>query len=151
MPVLLILICLILSSIAVKADPAEQFLNLLNSVTALKSGEHPSPPQIKFSASTANVMLNQEFELQWKSRYASGCSASGAWQGDKEPSGTHKVVSTDAGPQTFQLICFGDEGSESAEVVVIGISEGLDEWSGTKVPSYMDRTPTEFELFDNSA
>ena len=151
MPVLLILICLILSSIAVKADPAEQFLNLLNSVTALKSGEHLSPPQIKFSASTANVMLNQEFELQWQSRYASGCSASGAWQGDKEPSGTHKVVSTDAGPQTFQLICFGDEGSESAEVVVIGISEGLDEWSGTKVPSYMDKTPTEFELFDNSA
>ena len=47
MPVLLILICLILSSIAVKADPAEQFLNLLNSVTALKSGEHlsPSPPR----------------------------------------------------------------------------------------------------------
>ena len=83
-------------------------------------------------------MLNQEFELQWQSRYASGCSANGAWQGDKETSGTHKVVSTGAGPQTFQLICFGDKGSESAEVVVIGLSEGLDEWSGTKVPSYMD-------------
>ena len=151
MPVLLILICLILPSTAVKADPAELFINLLNSATAIQSGEHLLPPQITFSASTANVMLNQEFELQWQSRYASGCSANGAWQGDKETSGTHKVVSTGAGPQTFQLICFGDKGSESAEVVVIGLSEGLDEWSGTKVPSYMDGTPTEFELFDNSA
>ena len=151
MPVLLILMCLILPSTAVKADPAELFINLLNSATAIQSGEHLLPPQITLSASTANVMMNQEFELQWQSRYASGCSANGAWQGDKETSGTHKVVSTGAGPQTFQLICFGDKGSESAEVVVIGLSEGLDEWSGTKVPSYMDGTPTEFELFDNSA
>ena len=151
MLVLFFLIWLILPSPTVKADPAELFLNLLNSATALQSGEHLSPPQITLSASTANVMLNQEFELQWQSRDASGCSASGAWQGDKETSGTHKVVSTDAGPQTFQLVCYGDKGSESAEVVVISLSEGLDEWSGTKVPSYMDRTPTEFELFDNSA
>ncbi len=151
MLVLFFLIWLILPSPTVKADPAELFLNLLNSATALQSGEHLSPPQITLSASTANVMLNQEFELQWQSRDASGCSASGAWQGDKETSGTHKVVSTDAGPQTFQLVCYGDKGSESAEVVVISLSEGLDEWSGTKVPSYIDRTPTEFELFDNSA
>ena len=141
---------LILPSPASKADPAKSFTNSLNSINSVRSGEHIAPPQITFFATAANVNLNVEFELQWQARYARSCSASGAWQGEKETSGTHTVHITEAGPKTFSLSCSGDRGLDSAEVVVIGFSEGIDEWSGTKIPSYLGETPTEFEVFDNS-
>ncbi|MBV8209536.1 MAG: DUF4874 domain-containing protein [Burkholderiaceae bacterium] len=75
-------------------------------------------PSVKISASSHRVFVGEAFTLTWRSENARICSASGAWSGAPELSGSRTVTLTSAAAQTYVLLCAGPAGSASSAVTV---------------------------------
>ena len=77
------------------------------------------PPTISLSASPTTVTMNGSTTINWSSKRASDCAASGDWSGSKATSGSQTIGSLKA-DSTFTLSCSGLGGSinESISITV---------------------------------
>lgn len=74
-------------------------------------------PTVSLSSSASTVAPNTPVTLTWSSTNATGCTASGAWSGNKSTSGS-EVVAPLINSATFTLACDGPGGSTSRSVTV---------------------------------
>ena len=80
-------------------------------------GEPPSPaPTVALSASSTQVASGATVILTWTTQNATRCTASGAWSGPRNTSGSEQV--TVAVTSTYVLTCAGTGGSAQAAVSV---------------------------------
>ena len=77
----------------------------------------PPAPQVTLTATPIEVVSGQSVGLNWTTKFATSCTASGAWSGPKALSGQETV-----GPITkkslFILTCTGQSGTYRAETLV---------------------------------
>ena len=77
----------------------------------------PPAPQVRLTASKTEVTSGETISLEWSTRFATACVASGAWAGARALAGQETV-----GPITsrslFTLICEGRSGGYKAETLV---------------------------------
>lgn len=80
------------------------------------------PPTVSLTAAEEVVEAGQPVQLSWNSQHADECSASGGWNGDREPDGTAQAGPIDTST-TFTLSCSGPGGNAVAmlSVSVLGI------------------------------
>lgn len=69
---------------------------------------------IQFYAAPFKVVKGEKIRLDWESDGADYCTASGAWSGKKEPTGSVRVVAKKTG--VYELECFDDEGVATKKV-----------------------------------
>lgn len=81
----------------------------------------PPPPAGTLTASAAMVVTGQSVVLTWAFTHASGCQASGAWNGTKPLEGSETVTVAAAGDLTFSLTCTGAVQTVTASVAVTGL------------------------------
>ena len=77
----------------------------------------PEPPAISLSTSVSSVAAGGSVTLTWDAQRATGCTASGAWSGARDVSGSETVSNLQSDSQ-FRLDCTGDGGSVSASASV---------------------------------
>ena len=79
--------------------------------------EQVPPPTVSLAAASTTVDTAAETTLSWTSANATSCTASGAWNGARETSGSQSTgaLTSDA---TFTLTCTGEGGSASDSVTV---------------------------------
>lgn len=80
-------------------------------------------PTVSLSLSPSSVVAGQVSTLSWTATNASGCTASGAWAGNKATSGSTTVSQTAAGTYTYSLVCIGAGGNASGSVT-LGVTAG---------------------------
>lgn len=80
----------------------------------------PPPDAVikSFTATPVVAPLGTAIELAWDVADSLGCTASGAWSGDKAASGTESVTPAKGGDHTYQLDCRGAGADGSASVQV---------------------------------
>lgn len=86
----------------------------------ISSGPPPSPPPPPVPAAMISVSDSTPFEgdgivLTWSSTGAKSCSATGAWSGSLETSGSRTEAVRGTGTIVYGLTCTGDGGSVNAE------------------------------------
>jgi hypothetical protein len=114
------MICLglILSLSGGGADAARKINDKANN-----PGKGQKPPTISLSASPTTVTMDGSTTINWSSKRASDCTASGAWSGGKATSGSKTIdaLKTDS---TFNLSCSGGGGSinESVSITITASS-----------------------------
>jgi|GEM_PF-2043577 len=74
-------------------------------------------PDVSFSSNASAVESGGSVSLTWNAPNASGCTASGSWNGDKGTSGT-EVITNITSAQTYTLVCSNTEGETSRSVSV---------------------------------
>ncbi len=74
-------------------------------------------PTISFSANPTSVTAGGRSTLTWSSQNSTGCTASGAWAGNKAASGSEQSPVINA-TSTFNLTCTGAGGSAGQSVTV---------------------------------
>ncbi|HKE43990.1 MAG TPA: hypothetical protein VKB41_05575 [Steroidobacteraceae bacterium] len=77
-------------------------------------------PTVTLTANPTAVRSGETTTLTWSSSNATGCTASGAWSGNKGTSGTETSVALTAN-STFSLSCTGAGGSSSAQPATVTI------------------------------
>ncbi len=84
--------------------------------------EASTAPSITFSATPVSIVTGGNSTLNWSSSNADSCTASGAWSGNKETSGSQVV--TPISNSTYTLSCTNSGGSASSsfEVTVAATS-----------------------------
>ena len=116
------------------------------------SGGPPPAPTVSLSLSNASVRAGSSVILTWSSTSTTSCTATGAWTGAQQTSGTQSITPTQTGPSTYQLNCTGAGGSTSAsatltvaapltQVTVPGLPAPVPVASGECVP-YSDANMT---------
>lgn len=96
--------------------------------------EFPAPA-ITVSASPSTISNGQSSTISWSTDYTLSCSASGAWSGDKELSGSEIVTPSETGDYTLQ--CVGSFGGSDQKTVAVTVSPDLpDTTSPTKPQSF---------------
>ena len=75
-------------------------------------------PALIFTATPSTVANNGSTTLKWSTSYTTGCTASGAWSGNKATSGTFKTGKLTSN-QSYNLSCKGLGGASSASVQVV--------------------------------
>ncbi len=78
----------------------------------------PTLPTVSMSLTPSTVIAGQSSTLAWSTTNASGCTASGAWAGNKATSGSTSVTQAVAGTYTYNLACIGAGGSASGSVTL---------------------------------
>ena len=79
----------------------------------------PTPlPTVSMSLSPSTILTGQNSTLSWSTTNATGCTASGAWAGNKAPSGSVSATQAAAGNYTYSLTCLGAGGSASGSVTL---------------------------------
>ena len=81
----------------------------------------PLPTAVLTSASSTAIAGNST-TLTWSSTDATGCTASGAWNGAKSASGTETVTLAAVGSANFTLTCTGPGGDVVASATVNAIN-----------------------------
>ncbi|HEB93917.1 MAG TPA: hypothetical protein ENI94_10740 [Gammaproteobacteria bacterium] len=69
-------------------------------------------PSVNLSASPASILVGESITLNWSSGNVESCTASGAWSGNKETSGSETVSPNS--DSTYTLDCSGRGGSASS-------------------------------------
>lgn len=84
---------------------------------ANNSGKGRKPPTISLSASPATVPMNGSTTINWTSKRANDCTASGGWSGSKATSGSLTIgaITTNS---SFSLSCSGPGGTASDSISV---------------------------------
>lgn len=101
-------------------------------------------PSVSISASDTEISLNESIIINWSSSLATSCSASGAWSGTKETSGSESFTITAAGANTYSIRCSDSSGqSGSGSVTVnsgypISIGELHDSNSVSNIALFID-------------
>ncbi|WP_432382556.1 FG-GAP repeat domain-containing protein [Duganella sp. P38] len=75
-------------------------------------------PTVSLNIDSSRVAVGQSAKLTWSSTNATSCTASGAWAGTKENSGTISQVLSAPGSLTYTLTCTGAGGSANQSVLL---------------------------------
>jgi len=86
-----------------------------------------------FTSSSSSIIVGSTVDISWSSSNASSCSASGAWSGTKDTSGTETVTIDTAGNFNFTLTCIGEGGNASRSLTI----EGYRDITGIAVDGYI--------------
>jgi hypothetical protein len=84
---------------------------------ANNSGKGRKPPTISLSANPTTLTMNGSTTINWSSKHASDCTASGDWSGSKATSG-FQTISALTTNSSFNLSCSGPGGNASDSVSV---------------------------------
>ena len=71
-------------------------------------------PTVTLAVNPTTITLGQTATLTWSSTNATSCSASGAWSGTQNTSGTANEMPTTTGASAYTLTCTGTGGSANA-------------------------------------
>ena len=114
---IIIMICLglILNLTSGGADAAGMINDKPN-----KPAKGRKPPAISLSASPTAVAMNGSTKINWSSKRASDCTASGDWSGSKATSGS-QTMSSLTSDKVFNLSCSGPGGT-SSDIVNITVA-----------------------------
>jgi hypothetical protein len=86
------------------------------------SGSTPAQPTlpayVNLSLNPSAVMPGQSATLNWTSGNATSCTASGAWSGALQSSGSMNVILQATKAQTYTAICTGTGGSTSQSITL---------------------------------
>jgi uncharacterized repeat protein (TIGR01451 family) len=82
-------------------------------------------PTVQLSASAGNAFVGQPVTLTWSSMNATSCTASGAWSGTEQTSGSASVVPSSSGSLTYTLTCAGSVGNGASSVSVTATTPSL--------------------------
>ena len=86
----------------------------------------PTTPTVSLSVNPASITIGESTGLTWTSNYATSCTASGAWSGDRSLNGSEQSNTFDtAGNYNFELKCIGD-GAEATANVQLTVTEAAD-------------------------
>ncbi len=88
--------------------------NNAGTLVEIDTGYRPpaeAPVMHAFFAAPDPIMLGASVVLSWSTSYVDGCTASGAWSGNKAATGYEVVVPATPGPQQFTLSCTGSFGT----------------------------------------
>lgn len=86
-----------------------------------------------FTSNSLSTEVGTTVDITWSSTNTSSCTASGAWEGTKETSGTETVTINSAGNLTFTLTCSGSGTSATKNLVI----EGYRNFAGISVDGYI--------------
>ena len=86
-----------------------------------------------FTSSSSSIIVGSTVDISWSSSNASSCSASGAWSGTKDTTGTETVPIDTAGNFNFTLTCIGEGGNASRSLTI----EGYRDITGIAVDGYI--------------
>ncbi len=107
-------------------------------------------PMVTLTLSATSVDQLEEFTISWSSTNTDSCTASGDWSGSKVINGSEALSEAISGDKSYTLTCIG-AGGESSSTQNLNISSySLDPYYGTRVPSYLPDSPSEYELFDST-
>jgi len=87
------------------------------SVTVTVEATPAPPPTLTFTASPATVGAGERSTLTWSSQGATGCTATGAWAGNKPGQGSEQTPALSATSQ-FTLGCVGAGGTIERSITV---------------------------------
>lgn len=73
-----------------------------------------SPPSISLSITPATIAAGNSASLNWGTSDATGCTASGAWSGNRPISGGETVTPASTGTVTYILTCTNAAGTSSS-------------------------------------
>ena len=77
----------------------------------------PTTPTVSLSVNPASITIGESTGLTWTSNYATSCTASGAWSGDRSLNGSEQSNTFDtAGNYNFELKCIGDGAEATANL-----------------------------------
>jgi len=76
------------------------------------------PPPVTISINPTSIILSQEATLTWTSPGADSCTASGAWSGPEQTSGSAVETPPTAGTLTYTLTCSNSGGSTTSSAVL---------------------------------
>ncbi len=94
----------------------------------------PAPPTLTLSAATTTVPYNGSTTLTWSSNNTTSCTASNAWTGTKNTSGSQTTGQLTSG-KTYTLTCTGPGGSISRTVSITVGSAPTATPTPTKIPT----------------
>ncbi len=94
-------------------------------------------PNVNLSATPASIMVGASTTLNWSSSNADSCTASGAWSGNKDTSGSQLV--SPGSSSTYTLSCTGSGGTTSAsfEVMVTTVLNNDNDGGGASGPWFL--------------
>ena len=84
------------------------------------SGGSIQTPTVTIISVKSEVEVGFQTTLEWSSRNATSCTASGAWSGTKGTGGTEVVTVSQAGTNTYTLSCSNSSSSASSSASVLG-------------------------------
>ncbi len=87
------------------------------SVTVTVAAPSEPPPSLTLAASPATVGAGERSTLTWSSQNATGCTATGAWTGNKPSAGSEPTPTLSA-TSSFTLACVGAGGTTQRSVTV---------------------------------
>jgi hypothetical protein len=93
-----------------------------NSETVVVAAAPTPMPTVSLSLAPASVTAGQTSTLTWSTTSASGCTASGAWAGNRAASGSITVTQAVADTYSYNLTCIGAGGSASGSVT-LGVTD----------------------------
>ena len=107
--------------------------NTARSVLISLNNSGPAP-SVNLSATSASIVAGNSTTLNWSSTNADSCTASGAWSGSKETSGS-QTVSPDSN-STYTLTCTGNGGNvtTSFEITITPVSQSDRSGGGSSGP-----------------
>jgi len=80
----------------------------------------PAPaPTVAISVAPSTVAIGASATLSWSSESATGCTASGAWNGAEATGGSLTVTPTVAGALSYSIACTGSGGTTNAEATLM--------------------------------
>jgi hypothetical protein len=77
-----------------------------------------TPPAVSISVSPSTVQAGESATLTWSSTAATSCTATGAWGGSEQPSGTLSVTKGLPTNYTYRLACTGPGGNASGSATL---------------------------------
>lgn len=84
----------------------------------------PSPTlQITPTGGTSIPLESSGNKITWASTYATKCTASGDWSGDKNTSGEYALSFSQAGTYTYTLTCNGNNGENVTKNIALKVFE----------------------------
>jgi hypothetical protein len=88
-------------------------------VLKIAPGASSTPPAVTITVAPTTITVGESATLTWSSTNATSCTASGAWSGTQDTSGTHSESPTAIGSNTYTLTCTGSGGSADASAALM--------------------------------
>ncbi len=90
--------------------------NASDSVTVNVTPAPAEPPAVSLSLADTGINAGESTTLSWSASNATGCTASGAWSGSRNTTGSINVAPN--ATSTYNLSCTGEGGADSASVTL---------------------------------
>lgn len=83
----------------------------VSKVATIAVTDPPPPPTLNLSVAPSSITQGQSATITWSTSGADSCTASGAWSGSRNVSGSQSVTPETTGNFSYTLTCLGEGGS----------------------------------------